>query len=74
MLGATTETCGVKRIGPLIGQRRTAWWNDEVCSVIAEKKVAYRAWIGRQTAKPRQKYLQARDRTKEVVAKAKAAS
>ena len=74
ILGAATETCGVKRIGPPIGQKRTPWWNDEVRTVVAEKKAAYRAWIGRQTAETRQKYLQARDKTKEVVSKAKATS
>ena len=74
ILGAATETCGVKRIGPPVGQKRTPWWNDEVRAVVAEKKAAYRAWIGRQTAETRQKYLQARDKTKEVVAKAKATS
>ena len=63
-----------KRIGPPIGQKRTPWWNDEVRAVVAEKKAAYRAWIGRQTAETRQKYLQARDKTKEVVSKAKATS
>ena len=74
ILGAATETCGVKRIGPPIGEKRTPWWNDEVRTVVAEKKAAYRAWIGRQTAEIRQKYLQARDKTKEVVSKAKATS
>ena len=74
ILGAATETCGVKRIGPPIGEKRTPWWNDEVRTVVAEKKAAYRAWIGRQTAETRQKYLQARDKTKEVVSKAKATS
>ena len=57
ILGAATETCGVKRIGPPIRQKRTPWWNDEVRTVVAEKKAAYRAWIGRQTAETRQKYL-----------------
>ena len=73
ILAAATETCGVKRIGPPIGQKRTPWWNDEVRAVVAEKKAAHKAWVGRQTAETRQKYLQARDRTKEVVSKAKAA-
>ena len=70
MLGAATETCEVKRIG----QKRTPWWNDEVRAVVAEKKAAYRAWISRQTAEIRLKYRQTRDKTKEVVAKAKATS
>ena len=74
ILRAATETCGVKRIGPPIGQKRTPWWNDEVRAVVAQEKAAYRAWIWRQTAGTRQKYLQARDKTKEVVAKAKATS
>ena len=74
ILGAATETCGVRRIGPPIRQKRTLWWNDEVRAVVAEKKEAYRAWVGRQTAETRQKYLQARDKTKEVVSKAKATS
>ena len=59
ILGAATATYGVKRIGPPIGQKRIIWWNDEVCAGTAEKKAAYRAWIGRQTAETRQKYLQA---------------
>ena len=74
ILGAATETCAVECIGLPIGQKRIAWWNDEVCSVVAENKAAYRTWIGRQTAEIRQKYLQARDRIKEIVAKAKAIS
>ena len=74
ILGATTETCEVKRIGPPIGQKRTAWWNDEVCTVVAEKKTVYRVWIDQRTADARQKYLQVPDRTKRVVAKAKSAS
>ena len=41
--GTATETCGVKRIGPPIGQKRIPWWNDEVRAVVAEKKAAYRA-------------------------------
>ena len=56
ILGPATETCGVKRIGSSIGQkRRTPWWNDEVRAVVAEKKAAYTAWIERQTAESRQK-------------------
>ena len=47
ILGAATEMCRVKRIGPPIGQKRTFWWNDEVRAVVAEKKAAYRAWIER---------------------------
>ena len=47
---AATEACGVKRIGPPISQKRTPWWNGEFCAVVAEKKAAYRAWIGWQTA------------------------
>ena len=43
ILGAATETCGVKRIGPPTGQKRTSRWNDEVRAVVAEKKAAYRA-------------------------------
>ena len=74
ILGAATETCGMKRIGPSICQKRTPWWNDEVRTVVAEKKAAYKACVGRQTAGTRQKYLQARDKTKEVVAKAKTTS
>ena len=74
ILGAATETCGVKRIGPPICQKRIPWWNNEVGAVAAEKKAAYRAWVGRQTAETRQRSLQARDKTKEVVAKAKATS
>ena len=74
ILGIATEMCGVKPIGPPIGQKRTPWQNDEVCAVVAEKKYAYRAWVGQQTAETRQKYLQARDKTKEAVAKAKATS
>ena len=50
ILEAAAETCGVKRIGPPIGQKRTPWWNGEVRAVVAEKKAAYRAWTGRQTA------------------------
>ena len=74
ILGAATETCGVKRIGPPISQKRTPWWNDEIHAVVAEKRAAYRAWVGRQTAETRHKYLQERDKTTEVVAKAKATS
>ena len=74
ILGAATETCGAKRVGPPIGQKRIVWWNDEVRAVVAEKKAAYKTWIRRQPAETRQKYLQAPDRTKEIVAKAKAAS
>ena len=74
ILGAATETCGMKRIGPPIGQKKIPWWNDEARAVVAEKKATYRAWVGRQTAQTRQKYLQTRDKTKEVVAKAKAIS
>ena len=74
ILGVATETCEVKGIGPLISQKRTPWKNDEVHAVVAEKKAVYRAWIGRQTAEARQKYFQTRDKTKEVVAKAKATS
>ena len=43
ILGVATETYGVKRIGPSVGRKRTAWWNDEVCTVVAEKKASYRA-------------------------------
>ena len=74
ILGAATETCGVKRIGPTICQKRTAWRNHEVCAVVAEKQAAHRAWTGLQTAATRQKYLPAREWTKEVVTKVKAAS
>ena len=42
ILGTATETCGVKRIGPSICQKRTPWWNDEVRAVAAEKKAVYR--------------------------------
>ena len=74
ILGAATEMCGVKRIGPSIGQKRTPWWNDEVRAVVAEKKAAYRSRISRQTAETWQKYLQTRDKTKEIIAKAKSTS
>ena len=37
ILGAATETCGVKRSGPPIGQKRIPWWNAEVRAVVAEK-------------------------------------
>ena len=47
IFGAATETCGVKRIEPPVGQKRTSWWNDEVRAVVAEEKAAYRTWIGR---------------------------
>ena len=74
ILGAATETCEVKRIGSPIDQKRTPWWNVKVRAVVAEKKAAYRVWVGRQTAETRQKYFQTRDKTKEGVAKVKATS
>lgn len=74
IVGAAMESCGVKRVGPPAGQKRTAWWTDEVRVVINEKKTAYRTWIGQQTAENRRRYMHARDKAKETVAKAKSIS
>ena len=52
-LEAATEACGVKHVGPLIGQKRTAWWTKDVRAAVAEKKAAYRAWIGWQRVENR---------------------
>jgi len=36
-----------------IAQTRTGWWTEDVHAAVAEKKAAYRAWIGWQRVENR---------------------
>ncbi|CAF4821140.1 unnamed protein product [Rotaria sp. Silwood1] len=56
LMEAAAEACGTKQIGFQHGQKKTAWWNEQVRKAISEKKTAYRQWIQRQTPENWQNY------------------
>ena len=72
LINVATTTCGVKRVGTQFGQKKTAWWNEEVRKIIGEKKKAYHKWIQTQKSEDWQNYKQTRDKTKKAVSEAKA--
>ncbi|CAF3356026.1 unnamed protein product [Rotaria sp. Silwood2] len=49
LVDAAATTCGMKQVGIQPGQKKTAWWTEEIRNVIREKKIAYHKWIQRQT-------------------------
>ncbi|CAF3219623.1 unnamed protein product [Rotaria sp. Silwood2] len=71
LMEAAAETCRTKQIGFQHGQKKTAWWNEEVRKAISEKKTAYYQWIQRQTPENWQNYRQLQDNAKKLVAEAK---
>ncbi|CAF4505671.1 unnamed protein product [Rotaria sp. Silwood2] len=74
LMEAAAETCRTKQIGFQHGQKKTAWWNEEVRKAISEKKTAYCQWIQRQTPENWQNYRQLQDNAKKLVAEAKSKS
>ncbi|CAF1534892.1 unnamed protein product [Adineta ricciae] len=74
ILGAAADTCGVKRIGSTNGQKRTAWWTEEIRKVVNQKKAAYKKWIQQPTSNNWQNYKQIRENVKKVVSEAKTKS
>ena len=71
IINSATEACGVKTLGSQHGEKRPAWWSEDVRSVVGKKKAAYRKWIHHQTPENWAKYTEQRDNTKNVVAEAK---
>ncbi|CAF3498112.1 unnamed protein product, partial [Rotaria sp. Silwood2] len=74
LVDAATTTCGMKRVGIQPGQKKTAWWSEEIRNVIREKKIAYHKWIQRQTTESWQNYKQIREKVKKIVSEAKSKS
>ncbi|CAF1505717.1 unnamed protein product [Rotaria sordida] len=74
LIDAAAETCGLKRIGPASGQKKTAWWTEEISKIINKKKTAYRNWLQQQTSENWHNYKQIRDNAKKMVSEAKAKS
>ncbi|CAF3333272.1 unnamed protein product [Rotaria sp. Silwood2] len=74
IIDAAAETCGLKRIGLVNGQKKTAWWTEEIRKIINKKKTAYRNWLQQQTSENWHNYKQIRDNAKKMVREAKAKS
>ncbi|CAF3419619.1 unnamed protein product, partial [Rotaria sp. Silwood2] len=64
----------MKRVGIQSGQKKTAWWTEEIRNVVREKKIAYHKWIQRQTTENGQNYKQIREKVKKIVSEAKSKS
>ncbi|CAF3168871.1 unnamed protein product [Rotaria sp. Silwood2] len=74
VIGAAADTCGLKRLGLVNGQKRTAWWTEEIRKIINNKKTAYRTWVQQPTLHNWHKYKQIIDNVKKTVGEAKAKS
>ena len=70
MIRAGEKSCGRTK-GGRGRERESWWWNDEVESVIKEKKAAYKIWQRSLLHIDKLRYRQINNRAKKVVAKAK---
>ena len=66
LLHATNETCGMTKKHN--HKRETWWWNDEVSTVIAEKRRCWKAW---KQGGDKEQYLEAKRNAKHAVYTAK---
>ena len=69
MIKASEKACGRTK-GGRGRERESWWWNDEVESVVKEKKAAYKVWQKSLLDRDKLKYRQLNNRSRKVVAKA----
>lgn len=54
------QTIGIKKI-TMGGTKKTAWWNDEMKSLVRRKNKCFREWMQNRTEEKRQRYVEARN-------------
>lgn len=69
VLECATEVSGYRRVD--VGEKRGAWWNDEVKRVVRRKKLTYRRFLQNRSDMRREEYMESKREVRRVVSKCK---
>ena len=69
LLETSEEICGKKKVGPMC--KNTKWWNEQVKTIVKEKKRAWKRLLQTGTRQMLEEYKNKRNEAKRIVAEAK---